>query len=515
MPQMTGVFRVRKGQAGNEVAYEAIPNAVILFTNTVTGKEGLKTESSATGAFNFTIPAGKYVVSAYLKGGVTAMVTIGGQSGWEVLASSPKTAFQDFIDNPDAGEVDGALLDQFKRLAEQSTQGAIDSQKSAEQSLANSKAAIDRMDNFGMGPNAKIISETGVLSAFSGIRESGEYFIPRAITSTFTDLPEGWPSADAFLEVQNTGNKYSCKQKLVAFGTAWNRYKWERQVMSNGASATEWILDPLSASQNNGFYKFSKTVGVSNPVFQNLTNSYSYVTGIIAGEVDMYPERRGASYIQTQTHSTSSTLYNTIDWTQATGSLEKYRIQMVNGVWQQPAQYAMNRFGDQSFTPWRATDLPTKMTGWYAMNGDKVLLSSRVGQALDSLPQTYKDDWGIVVDGENISIPNWFHVDGRGYHPRASLNVGGKVEDAMERITGAFWHKSAGSSSSGVPVYSTSGAFRPNLTNVQRWELTRINAGAGELMDTGVIMDTAMSNKTANETRGMSIGLLPIIYLGV
>ncbi|XDZ52664.1 hypothetical protein AB8Q18_06280 [Neisseriaceae bacterium CLB008] len=383
MPQMTGIFRMHKGVAGNEVTYTPIPNSVIIFTNTATSKEALRTETSATGAFNFTIPAGRYLVNSYVKGG-SSLVTIGGQSGWEVLANSPKTAFQDFIDNPDAGDVDGALLDQFKQLATQSTQGAIDAgvaRDDAQQAVADTQEIVNDFQE--------------------------------SISQKIDDDDETKLASEAALGKVNVKAGLA-KEKADLVGIQAN----------NNANS---IIDVQSS-----------------------------ISDLESNKANVY-------------------------------------------------------VGMQSFLPWRPSDLPLKMTGWYAMNGDNVLLSSRVGQALNGLPQTYKDGWSIKVTGVNINVPNWFHADGRGYHPRASLTPGARLEDAGQRIIGGAYFRSGGGWST---VTNATGAFY-STTGSDTARSLPVSSDTAAYNSNGVGFDSERVGRTANETRGMSLGLLPIIYLGV
>lgn len=146
MPQMKGIFRVRQGVNGNEVAYSPIPHAVIQFINVSTGKQQLVTETGADGAYAFTIPVGQYTVGAYIKGTNPIFNPLGASSVWEVYADSPNTAFENFYLNPNSGDVDGALLEKMKRLSESTSQAAMDAgvaRDDAQQSVVEAKEVID------------------------------------------------------------------------------------------------------------------------------------------------------------------------------------------------------------------------------------------------------------------------------------------------------------------------------------------------------------------------------------
>ncbi len=323
MPQMTGIYRMQEGVAGNEVTYTPIPNSVIIFTNIATGKEALRTETSGTGAFNFTIPAGRYLVNSYVKGG-SFLVTIGGQSGWEVLANSPKTAFQDFIDNPDAGDVDGALLDQFKQLAAQSTQGAIDSQKSADQSLANSKVAIDRMDAAGVLMAS--IDDPGVTDFKSFPDVTQHYTIGRAMTNG----PKGAASTVYTGMAYVFKRKYGAGlEKVIMYEDNTGSYRLERK---NGVWG-EWSNQADTQMVDNGLWDIPKTVPLGY-LFDAPRNGKYYVLQNDPNFLPLTPEGRTASFVNVENYHNADKKYIKLTWSQATGSQRTYEIRKVNGTWQ-------------------------------------------------------------------------------------------------------------------------------------------------------------------------------------
>lgn len=92
--------------------------------------------------------------------------------------------------------------------------------------------------------------------------------------------------------------------------------------------------------------------------------------------------------------------------------------------------------GDIRLLPFSPADLAECCPGWHFCNGDQYLLTSEVGKALNALPANFKAAWGIAVSGENISIPNMFYSDGRGYFLRAvngtTRQVGNAELDAFQ-----------------------------------------------------------------------------------
>lgn len=162
--------------------------------------------------------------------------------------------------------------------------------------------------------------------------------------------------------------------------------------------------------------------------------------------------------------------------------------------------------GEFGLMPFRATDLPQ---GWYVRNGDKFLLSSPQGQALNNLPENYKTDWGITVTNEGgsdyINVPTAFHTDGRAYFDRAvdglSRQVGSIEEDAIRNITGKF-------SLNGAHAAAMSGAF----TGTGQ---ATVNGTGSKYDFQTVTFNASGSVPTASENRVLNRGLTPVIFLGV
>ena len=160
--------------------------------------------------------------------------------------------------------------------------------------------------------------------------------------------------------------------------------------------------------------------------------------------------------------------------------------------------------GAQKLSPFRSEPL------WYFMNGDNYLLDSPQGQALNSLSNDYKADWGIAVTevgGQQvINVPNYFYLDGRGYFERAvdgtarGIGTSAVQLDAQQRLTGSFSVQvTNGQASTGVFVGSTASG----------------GGAGGATGQFGYAFDSARQARTDLENRSINIGKMPLIYLGV
>ena len=167
--------------------------------------------------------------------------------------------------------------------------------------------------------------------------------------------------------------------------------------------------------------------------------------------------------------------------------------------------------GRIDLVPYRITELPP---GWYFCNGDLYPLASDQGKALSAFSAAYKADWGIAVSGQSISIPNMFHVDGRGFYLRAAngttRQVGIVELDALQNIKA-----STSTSQSMGPMASNAvqtGAFGlgPRQGTAIPWPPST-SAGQSFLL----MFDASQDVRTATETRGLSKGMTPAICLGV
>ena len=136
--------------------------------------------------------------------------------------------------------------------------------------------------------------------------------------------------------------------------------------------------------------------------------------------------------------------------------------------------------------PFRSDELPD---GWYFANGDAYPLTSPQGVVLNGLSDNFKADWGITVTGENISLPNLFHTDGRGMFLRAVDGAGRAVGSVEQDEFKSHSHMQYGAN---------------NYHNVSNGSLS-------------VQMHGTVASKTTggDETRPVNIGMTPAMFLGV
>ncbi|MDR1745510.1 MAG: hypothetical protein LBS30_07140, partial [Planctomycetota bacterium] len=171
--------------------------------------------------------------------------------------------------------------------------------------------------------------------------------------------------------------------------------------------------------------------------------------------------------------------------------------------------------GEIRLLPFRSAELPG---GWYFCNGDTYPLSTPQGNALDSLPETMKTDWGILTAAGAISLPNLLSETG-GYFFRAVDNAsrypGAKQADAIRNITGSFKLSAAAGLAwvnSGQGKSEFSGALKAGPATKTSSSVLG-NHGYNAIGD--ILFDASACVATANENRPMNIGMTPAIYLGV
>ena len=162
------------------------------------------------------------------------------------------------------------------------------------------------------------------------------------------------------------------------------------------------------------------------------------------------------------------------------------------------AEYAANKsattIGEIQLKPFRPADLITNCPGWYFCNGDRYPLASQQGQALNSLGDNYKADWGIAVSDDNITLPNLFDVSGNGYFFRPVDGTTRQVGSTQAHAVQDHAHNTPGwLHSAGAIFFGGSGGA--------------MGISSGTLgISTGNIDE---------ETRPINIGMTPAIYLGV
>lgn len=161
-----------------------------------------------------------------------------------------------------------------------------------------------------------------------------------------------------------------------------------------------------------------------------------------------------------------------------------------------------DKIGEQWLSAFRVNELPF---GCYFRNGDNFLLSSPQGKVLNSLPNSYKLDYGIIIKTINgqhyINVPNAFYSDGRGYFDRAVNGITrqtGSVEpDAIRNIQGVIR-----AFSSGLGAFITIGDYGTSETG-----------GLHQISD--IEFSAARTVPTGPENTVLNQGKTPVIYLGV
>lgn len=175
--------------------------------------------------------------------------------------------------------------------------------------------------------------------------------------------------------------------------------------------------------------------------------------------------------------------------------------------------------GDIRLFSFRADALPS---GWYFCNGDAYAVASAQGQALASLPESFRTDWGVKTVGSTISLPNLFDAaTGAGMFLRgvdgASRLPGSAQSDAIRNITGSFAHNQ----NIGLVLVNSNqnlnslltGAFTRSATVSKTYSLNTVAHGSRSVGD--LAFDASLAVPTAEENRPVNVGMTPAIYLGV
>jgi hypothetical protein len=165
--------------------------------------------------------------------------------------------------------------------------------------------------------------------------------------------------------------------------------------------------------------------------------------------------------------------------------------------------------GDIRLLPFSPGDLATYCPGWYFCNGDRYALTSEAGSRLNALPASFKTAWGITISGSNISVPNLFYSDGRGYYLRAvngTTKVVGSVElDAMRELSGSF-----APGLGGFEGGEFTGVFRQG----SQYNIYAANYRTGPVASRTLFSVSAAGIPTADEFRTIYRGMTPAIFLG-
>jgi hypothetical protein len=186
---------------------------------------------------------------------------------------------------------------------------------------------------------------------------------------------------------------------------------------------------------------------------------------------------------------------------------EAYQTSGANGNGPGPSGGAV--LGQTCYTYYHPEDLAEHMRGWYYRNGDRFLLSSPQGQALNSLPQRYKDAAKITIIGEGddatINLPSAFYTDGRGLFERAgpATLVGRTNIDTLRQIV-ARWPSAY---SAGLAT-SVSGAATAESVGTNR------QSGSNGGLIFGFDSALLGLHYAGTETVPVHVQLTPVIYLG-
>ena len=173
-------------------------------------------------------------------------------------------------------------------------------------------------------------------------------------------------------------------------------------------------------------------------------------------------------------------------------------------------QDSFHTLGDIRPFPYRAGNLPKF---WYACTGDQYPLGSPQGEALLSLHEDYKLDWGIALNGDYINLPNLLPDEGEGYFARivdgVTRQVGSRQPDGMRKIEGTdtSWKAKL---KSGTPT----GPWSITSTRQDNYGVTPFSDASWHRVTMTFDSSLALPNNTADEIRPKNIGFLAAIYLG-
>lgn len=168
--------------------------------------------------------------------------------------------------------------------------------------------------------------------------------------------------------------------------------------------------------------------------------------------------------------------------------------------------------GRQELSPFRADSLPS---GWYCMNGQKFLDTSPQGVALLGLPQTYRDDWGIVHGTDYmVNVPNFFSGN-KGYFVRAVDGTTRQVGNIQNFANGPINISSSGSFGGVYGRNNPSELVPQGAFSGYANQYGFPAEGRNENLYYGRVYMNLSASNTADETRPLNIGMTPCIYLGV
>jgi hypothetical protein len=145
---------------------------------------------------------------------------------------------------------------------------------------------------------------------------------------------------------------------------------------------------------------------------------------------------------------------------------------------------------------------------WYHMNGDLTDKASPQGMALLSLPQDFRDDWGIVLAGNYVPLPDWYAQDGLGYFQRAGAVPGVIQQDMIRNIAGVTKNETrrakATPNDSNSPLYGV----------VSYSDTALYGVTTSDFNIEYIAIDASRSVRTGPENRPVNRSLTPAIFLG-
>jgi hypothetical protein len=166
--------------------------------------------------------------------------------------------------------------------------------------------------------------------------------------------------------------------------------------------------------------------------------------------------------------------------------------------------------GEIRLWPFRAEKLPP---GWFIPDGSSFLLTSYKGQRLNNLDSDYKQDLGIVISGNYISMPDLFDENGNGYFIRpvngTNRGVGSIQIDSIRNIKGTVGDFQVHS----VVNPSINGPW--DIHNVT-YNLAFANSGNSSYRLISINFNAENAGVEVDyENRPINIGFIPGMYLGI
>lgn len=380
------------------------------------------------------------------------------------------------------------------------------------------KEAAENAVNIANSASTKADEAANLASAASEKVDSYQALIDTANQNANTAIATANEASDVAQNALDTARQADAKATTASDNAA-AAITASNSAMESAASAVATADNALSiASQSLWYYDvfsdaFEGLDFDANDFFEAPARYYVDVdaTNIPAGasvpfRIDINLSSDNLSVLQTIQSNTGD-----VTWKRSATVTPATDEDPVTAVWTPWVRYTTE---DTSVTkgkidtlPFRQDELPP---GWYFCNGDQYALTSPQGSALNAFSDNFKSDWGITITDENISLPNLFHSDGRGFFVRAAdgttqaIGLGGAQDDAIRNITGPVGEVlfPPDDSTGTLPVYTT------NVYSPRIWTTSGSYSGY-------VVLDASRAVPTAEENRPLNIGMTPAIYLGV